>query len=223
MAKWYHTDVRYKQDKVVVKLYDDDGKFTTSVIVPTVMYPLNGPYQFFTAENTSLAGEEMFEAIDRVSYQVGHCYTNTQNVVKELRKAGFNAVPYAGWLFTNEGTPIHHCWAVVNEKIVIDLSDDQTVMRMGFPEDGSVTKDNVYEFFADFTRVTSKWPNSKRCYPMGQPFPLWLYIGCPCEPEDAVRIWKQLLVQFPNHECRRDSYPGNRSKLQWYLHEKGLI
>ena len=69
MALWYETQVRLKPDKVVVKLRDDDGQFMQSIIIPTIMYPLNGPYQIFHAGNTVRTEDpDMLAAIDTVKY-----------------------------------------------------------------------------------------------------------------------------------------------------------
>ena len=223
MAQWYETQVRCKPGKVVVKLRDDDGRFQQSVIVPTVMYPLNEAYEIFHAGNTSRAGEEINEAIDKVTYKIGHCYSNTQNVVRELRKAGFDPVPYAGWLFVGEQLPIHHCWAVMNGNVIVDLCDDFPMQKAIQPDIDTLHGDALKKAYSDYVRISKQWPNSVRCYPIGQPVPWWLYVGCPCEPEDAVHIWKRLIKDHPNHECRRDPYPGNMSETQWYLHEQGLM
>lgn len=224
MALWYETQVRLKPDKVVVKLRDDDGCFQQSVIVPTVMYPLNGSYQVFHAGNTVRTEDpDMLAAIDTVEYKIGQCYSNTKHVVDVLRKAGFDAISYAGWLFVGEQTPIHHCWTVVNGNMVVDLCDDYAMQKVVQPDIDQLNKDECKQAFADFVRSSRHWPNSARCYPIGQPVPWFYYIGCPCEPEPATQIWANLIQAFPKHECRRDFYPDRRSALQQYLHEQGLM
>ena len=106
-------------------------------------------YEIFHAGNTSRAGEEINEAIDKVTYKIGHCYSNTQNVVRELRKAGFDPVPYAGWLFVGEQLPIHHCWAVVNGNVIVDLCDDFPMQKAIQPDidtlHGDTSRKNRYE------------------------------------------------------------------------------
>lgn len=224
MAHWYETQARLKSDKVVVKLRDDDGQFMQSIIIPTVMYPLNGPYQVFHAGNTVRTEDpDMLAAIDTVKYKIGQCYTNTKHVVDALRKAGFDAVSYAGWLFTEESTPIHHCWAVVNGNIVVDLGDDLAMLLVVQPNLDQMHREECDRAIADFVRGSRHWPNSARCYPVGQPVPWFYYVGCPCEPEPATQIWAKLIQAFPNHECRRDFYPNRRSALQQKLHEQGLM
>lgn len=220
---WYETQARYKPDKVVVKIRDDDGRFQQAVIIPTIKYPLNGPYQVFHAGNTCPAKEEMFEAIDKVEYKIGQCYTNTKCVVNELRKAGYDAVSYAGWFFVGEGIPIHHCWTVVEGNILIDLADDYAMQKAVFPGIEEFDKTAAIKATADFIRQTKEWRNSDRCYPVGCPHPVLYYVGCPCEPEEAVRIWWNLIRTFPNHECRTDYAPNNRSETQQYLYEQGLM
>jgi hypothetical protein len=224
MAHWYETQARLKPDKVVVKLRDNDGRFMQSIIIPTVMYPLNGPYQVFHAGNTVRTEDpDMLAVIDTVRYQIGHCYTNTKHVVDALRKAGFDAVSYAGWLFVGEQTPIHHCWAVVNGKVIVDLCDDYPMQKVVCPNIDQLHGDEVKQAAADFIRGSRHWPNSVRCCPIGQPTPWFYYVGCPCEPNAAAQIWMKLIKDYPNHECRRDQFPESRSETQQYLHEQGLM
>lgn len=224
MAAWYETQARLKTDKIVVKLRDDDGRFMQSIIIPTVMYPLNGPYQAFHAGNTVRTEDPaMLTAIDTVKYQIGHCYTNTLHVVDALRNAGFDAVSYAGWLFVGEQTPIHHCWAVVNGNIVVDLCDDHPMQKAVYPNIDQLHGDELKQTFADFVRNSRHWPNSVRCYPIGQPAPWLYYVGCPCEPQAAVQIWAKLIKEHPNHECRRDQFPNSMSETQHFLYKQGLM
>lgn len=224
MAAWYETQARCKPDKVIVKLRDDDGGFQQSIIIPTVMYPLNGPYQIFYAGNTvRTENPSLLAAIDKVTYKIGQCYSNTQHVVDALREAGFDAVSYAGWLFVGEQTPIHHCWAIVNGNIVVDLCDDHPMQKVVQPDIDQLQGDELKQAFADFVRKTRDWPNSVRCYPIGQPVPWFYYVGCPCEPQTAVQIWRNLIRTYPDHECRRDQFPGNMSETQQYLHKQGLM
>lgn len=224
MGAWYETQVRLKPDKVVVKLRDDDGRFQQSIIIPTVMYPLNGSYQVFHAGNTVRTEDpDMLAAIDTVKYKIGQCYTNTKHVVDALREAGFDAVSFAGWLFIDEQIPIHHCWAVVNGNMVVDLADDSPMLRVVQPNIAELHGLEKKQAFADFVRTSRSWPNSARCYPVGQPVPWFYYVGCPCEPERAAEMWRTLTRTFPNHECRRDQYPESRSETQQYLHEQGLM
>ena len=46
---WWENQLRDKEDRAVIKLHDENGKFTKSVIVPTDYYPLNGKHEVFTA------------------------------------------------------------------------------------------------------------------------------------------------------------------------------
>lgn len=221
---WYDNNVRVKPDKVVVKLRDDDGRFLQSVIVPTLKYPLNGAYRVFHQGNTRRAPEEMFPAIDRVKYRIGQCYSNTISLVEELKKDGFQAEPFVGWLFTEDGTtPFHHCWAVVDEDIVVDLSDDQSVFRSAGPDLAAMNREEIEETFIDFVRQTKSWPNSYRCYPMGTPFPSWYYVGSPCDPVYGVTIYQRLAKDYPDHEALQRAKPGELSSLQKKIKEKGLL
>ena len=52
MDVWFEPYLRVKPDKVVVKLYEKPGVFKGAVNIPSVMWPLNGPYELFHANNT---------------------------------------------------------------------------------------------------------------------------------------------------------------------------
>ena len=221
---WIDNQARYKPGQVVVKLRDDDGRFIKSIFVPSVMYPLNGPYEIFNCENTVKASEDMLAAVDRVEYKIGHCYSNTKAVVAELRKAGFDAVAYAGWLFVDrDETPIHHCWCVVNGNIVVDLCDDFAMQLTVQPNVRELSGEPLKEAFADFVAEAKTWPHSVRCYPIGTPWVTWVYVGSPCEPEEAVSIWRKLKKDFPNHECDRSVGGSSMTATQTYLAQKGLM
>ena len=221
---WYNTQLRIKPDKVVVKLRNNDGSFDRSIIAPTDRYPLTGTPEIFHANCTEFAeNEKLFEAIDTVRYQIGHCYTNASGITAALKSAGFDAVSYVGWLFVGEQIPIHHCWTVVGGNMVIDLCDDLPAQIDLQPDLPTLQGDALKAAFADFVRKTRDWPNSHRCYPLGRPNPNWLYVGCPCEPVEGVKIWNRLMEAYPKHECQRTVGNTNMSKTQLYLHEQGLM
>ena len=221
---WFERQTRLKPNQVVVKLRDDDDRFIKSIFVPSVMYPLNGPFEVFHCENTNRASEEMLIAIDRAEYKIGRCYSNTKSVVTELRKAGFNAVPYAGWLFVDKSeTPIHHCWCVVDGTIVVDLCDDVAVQLTVRPDLRELCGEPLRRAFADFAEEAMTWPHSVRCHPIGTPWISWAYVGSPCEPEEAVDIWRKLKKAYPHHECDRSVSGSNMTETQTYLAQRGLM
>lgn len=224
---WY-TDtknVRIKEDKVVVKLYRDNT-FIESCIIPTVYYPLNGKLEVFTAENTKQClDEKILEIFDRIEFKVGHCYQNTDNLVKELQKEGYNAKSYVGWLFTGKDQyPVHHCWCVLDDH-VLDLSDHFTMMLTGNNGEnfkGVKTKEEQALVMADFLKAAQKAKNSEKCYPVGVPTPFMFYIGNECEPEAGRIIYQQLMKEFPDHKCDRTDKQG-LNQTQRIFKREGLM
>ena len=67
---WWENQLRDKEDRAVIKLHDENGKFTKSVIVPTDYYPLNGKHEVFTYQNTeAVTDKEILNLFDKVKYE----------------------------------------------------------------------------------------------------------------------------------------------------------
>lgn len=229
MAKewWHENHTRFKEDKAVVKLVNEDRSFKKSIIIPTDYYPLNGKYEVFTYANTKqTVDEEVLGAFDKVKYRIGHCYSNTEELVQSLQKLGYNVKSYVGWAFVNAcDFPIHHCWAVLNGETVLDLSDDFTMVYSGangenFTED--LTEEERRELIVSFHLAASKVPNSARCYPVGLATPFMLYIGCECSPEEGRNIYNNLIRKYPGHECERNCDASGLNATQKLMREAGL-
>ena len=222
---WYEQRLRCKPEKAVVRLYDDDGTFLGVVNAPSVQWPLNGPYEVFTAENCKLIEDENVAGIvDTIPYRIGHCYQNAENVMKSLQKAGYAATQYCGWLFIGEQWPIHHSWVVLNGNHIIDLSDEFAVLHANHEQFDNKGEGDVRELMVEFTRWIRQFPNSKRTMPFGVPAGNLLYIGCPCSREEGIAIYNKLTDNFPKHPCNERLVKGqNRTKMQMMLHEAGLM
>lgn len=226
---WWHEEwVREKTDKVVVKLRDRNGAFKKSIIVPTVMYPLNGKHEVFTYRNTKRVEDEtILSCFDGVEYKIGRCYDNAKRLVESLRSAGIDAIPYVGWAFVGAGeTPVHHCWVVVNGSSVLDLSDDYSVMLGGengkhFKDDQSI--EDRRELIAAFQLAARKVKNRQRCCPVGTPTPFMYYVGSPCDPDEGRKIYQRLIRTFPNHECQRNCDPNGLNATQKVFAQHGLM
>lgn len=224
---WYNEpkNVKIKEDKVVVKLYRGNT-FIDSCIVPTVYYPLNGKFEVFTAENTKqVTDKKILEIFDKIDVKIGHCYQNTDNLVKELRKAGYNAKSYVGWLFTGGGQyPIHHCWCMLEDHL-LDLTDYYTQM---FSEKNienfkdAKTKEEQALVMADFLKAAQKAKNSAVCYPVGVPTSFMFYIGCECDPDVGRVIYQRLMREFPDHKCDRTDKNG-LNQTQRIFKREGLM
>lgn len=204
---WYNEQVKLKNDKAVVKLRNEDGSFMESCIIPSVMYPLNGEYEVFTCDNTEpVVDKAVLDIFDKVKYQVGRCYTNTEHLIELLQAAGYDAKSYVGWLFVcGTAYPVHHCWAVLNRKSVLDLSDDYTALLRNASNFENLKDINETRLvLAKFHKAASKQPNSIRCYQVGTPSPSYFYVGCPCNPDTGRIIYQNLIKELPNHKVNRN-------------------
>ena len=227
IGMWHEECARFKEDKAVVKLTNADGSFKGSVIVPTLYYPLNGDYEVFTYKNTEpVTDEAVLEIFDSVEYHIGHCYQNTEKLVTKLRDAGYDAKSYVGWMFIDVTEyPVHHCWCVLNGS-VLDLSDDHTLMLSG--ENGKIINEaksiqEKRELIASFAAWAKGLRNRDRCTPVGTPTPFMLYIGCECEPEQGRAIYRNLMKDYPDHECERNCDENGWNAMQKLMKEKGLM
>ncbi len=225
---WFEESARISDTKVVVKLKNQDMSFRKSVIIPTISYPLNGKVCTFTSQNTKeVTDENVLSIMDTVPYQIGYCYQNTQRLVQKLQAAGYDAVPYVGWLFTS-GTdfPVHHCWCVLDGESVIDLADDFTVMLSGENAEhfsASKNMEEIREAMVSFAAEARKHKNSVRCAIVGTPTPFLLYVGSPCDPEEGRHIYQKLISAIPDHECQRNCDSKGYNATQKKMKDAGLM
>lgn len=226
---WWETAIRCKPEKVVVKLWNDDGTFKDAINVPTDYWPLNGKYEVFHWNNTEhLRNEPILSVIDSQEYRIGHCYTNATATTKALLDAGYDAKTYAGWLFPGKGEyPIHHAWTVLEGKYVIDLSDDFSIkLYEGNREifENAKSKEERDDLLVDFTKWASQYPHSKRCMPVGKPSWILLYVGCECDRELGIRIYNALTARYPTHPCNEKvRYSNGMTMVQKKLADAGLM
>lgn len=227
MKFWHEEIVRIKADRIIVKLRNKDGTFLESVVIPTTYYPLNGECKVFHYKNTKrVTDQKILDIFDQVKYKYGFCYDNSERLVEELRKNGFDAKPYVGWLFVSDSEyPIHHCWVVINGDEVLDLSDDFTSMLSG--KNGErfkgKTREEARELSIDFAIAAQRVKNSVRCFPVGVPTPIMLYIGCECDPAQGRIIYNRLICEYPRHKCERNCDARGLNATQRILKSRGLM
>lgn len=234
-----------KQDRVVAKRYLYN-EFERSYIVPTAMFPLpSDVFAVFTEENTEvLTDERIIALINDCPYTTGHCYSNTDALVAHLQKNGVDIVPYVGWLFLFGNLPVHHCFAVIEGKYLIDLADDfigmyDYIRKTHFP---SMTAKNVSDFMEqldalgnnivnmrqfmlEWVRYTkdTNMKHSIRCMPLGKVTNEMLYIGSVCLPADGKRHYNDLMRAYPQHPSYLNINDKGASPFQEMLQKKGLL
>lgn len=224
---WHDYAARAKKNRVEIRIKDSNGNLIEDCKIPSAKYPLSGGYEFFSARNCKLVTDPaVLEVFDRQKYCIGHCYSNTKNLVRDLQSIGYKAESYVGWLFLGaDQLPIHHSWAVLNGKSVLDLAEDSSVMHhyMRLNQDQITDMDSAREFMAAFVEVTCGWKNSERCAPVGVPWPGAYYVGCKCDPDEGVKIYLRYTQIHPAYEKENGIDEEGRSPFQRMLDERGLL
>lgn len=221
---WYMHRVRYKPNKVVVRLYRDNDTFLDGINIPTVMWPLNASYEAFHYNNCELIEDQIVaDVVDSVHYRIGHCYANAKEVTEKLIEKGYNAKQYVGWLFVNGNQyPIHHSWTVLNGIHVIDLADEFSVLDYNRDKFQNTSEEDGRKLLVQFSKWVRNFPNSKRCMPFGVPTARLLYIGCECSREQGINIYNDLNQKYPNHPCRERVQANNMTRMQEMLAAEGI-
>lgn len=226
MSSWLDK-VKITPDRCVVKIRDNDENFIESVVIPTSMWDLPAPFRVFHQDNTKICEDtQILEVFDSVTYKVGHCYTNTENLIKAFKNKGINALAYAGWLFTTQDKdfPIWHSWVVI-DNYVLDLSDNYNVLfNMNGDKFAGKSVEECRQLNADFLDFAiHNWKNSQRCLPVGQAYEDFLYVGFECEPNRARKIYNDLIKKYPNHKTQSETNANGFNKAQEEAKKRGLM
>lgn len=211
--KEWINNIKIKKDKVVVKIQHEDGSFRKSVIVPTDYYPLySNDFKVFHAENCrNISKEEgdfsqtVIDIFNKCGFSIGYCYTNAEMLKTRLCKAGFEAVQYVGWLFTDvTQIPVFHSWVVLDGNIVLDYSDFYTACFMYNSDVWKGRADSVEVLSSFFKYVKQeRIANALVCYPLGVPAIGCIYVGCPCGAEEGRALWRNMIKKYPDHDSNR--------------------
>lgn len=221
--------LRIKPEKLIVKIYNDK-EFQKSIIVPTDYYPVNAKdIDVFCDNNTEFVTDErILKAFNDTPYKLGHCYTNSDTLAKNLKKEGFyNFQIYSGWCFVGETLPIHHCWIVANEKQILDLSADnirflEWLSHQPKPEAGEI--DALRNRRVEYMAMQQKMSNIERCGGVGKAD--WkIYIGASIESGEAARCeYNDLLREYPHHEITHNLVTADgKNRLFVKMEEAGYL
>jgi hypothetical protein len=170
-------------------------------------------------------------------FQSGYCYTNTKRVVDNAVANGWDKIlPFAGWLIIGDTRPIHHAWAVYEGKIIdlctvriptdkleefdrkwkkIGARCQEAAKRMG---DRDKEREVWIKFQIAARKASIEFANpyeeggiiENRVW--GVPAPFHVYVGCPCDPNEARTIfnqWHRKYGEADNHEA-----PGVKTPMQ---------
>lgn len=194
-----------KKDRIIEKLYDEDGKFLESVIIPTVYYPLpKEEFKIFSGkECEEVTDEGIIKAFDETEYRAGECFENADRLSSALKEKGYETKTYCGWVVINNDYPTLHCWVTAG-KSVLDLSDsffriEEEMMKRGSTNNGR-------EAVTEIMQSLLKEKNSERCRPLGIPY--YPLIGSKVTGgKEAEKFTRELMKRFPEHK----SYIKTRS------------
>lgn len=199
-----------------------NGKFIATgfcdnpIKLPSQMYPIIGELKMFNTDNTEdCADEDVIAAFDAVSALLGHCYTNTERFTDEIAAHGINKSrmsSYVGWLFIGASRPVHHCFAVVDDKHVFDFAT--AIKCEQFINLSDMPHDKLRDALSDQYAKTIEQPNSIR-FGKGKVDPFYCYIASPCTPMKGREIYNKLMKAFPKHPSYTNlSNPYSYSKTQ---------
>ncbi len=210
---WIQKRLTVKPGKAIVKLYNNDT-FLKSIIIPTVFYPLprEEVRTFHGGNCENIVDENIIRIFDNTDFEMGRCFENVLRLADALRKEGYDAKTYAGWLFFEERyTPSAHAWVVLGDS-VLDLSDHFSMFerylgnRMSEMKTKKDMQGALVDFYADAKRANLA--PSKRCgevdmvgVPSTEGSTCLLYIGCEVPPMEAKEFYFALKERFPNHEA----------------------
>lgn len=187
-----------KKDRIIEKLYDEDGKFLESVIIPTVYYPLpKEEYEIFLGkECEEVTDEGIIRAFDETEYRAGECFGNADRLSHNLKKRGYETKTYCGWVMIKNNYPTLHCWVTIGRS-VLDLSDSFFRMEEERLKRGSTEFDR--EAVTEIMQSLLKEKNSERCRPLGIPY--YPLVGSEVESgKEAEKFARELMKRFPEHK-----------------------
>lgn len=226
---WTQKKIKVREDKVVVKLYDDNENFVRSIITPTILYPLTkGIIRTFTYDNTEfITNKDIVALIDTVEYKIGKCFNNCERLINVLNEHNFDVKSYAGWLFLENEIPVWHNWLVINENQIIDLANtDDKYSTESFLKNRNIKElsiDEQEKEILSYFEMLKELVNSERCM-MGKANKLFFYVGTECSPTLAFKFYDNLLNEYPEHEsysnCNKKT---GLNQTQSLLAENGLL
>ena len=208
-----------KETRVIFKVQGIEEK----IIIPSSKYPLESkPYQLIHSGNTEpVTDNKIIEIFNSITPKVGHCFSNSGKLARELIDAGYDAKQYVGWVFTHDDYPVHHSFVMVNNHI-LDLSveflgKDLDYIRRVSKEKG-LNKDGMRKLIIEYHEERAGLPNHIKCN-FGKCDSMYLYCAAEgTETEGRIRNQK-LRNEYPDHPAFKDVKNG-MTKTQRMIYEK---
>ncbi len=225
----YETRVRIKPNKVALRYYKNPTKeYAHSVVVPTDYHPLpDGEIEVYTANNTTpITDKKILDLLNKINFEMGKCYSISQQVYDVLKKNGYNPVILEGWMVLLVTTRlVHHCVVKLDDHIIDSSIDDSFIdeFKNLYSQNPSMSLEESRTLIADLyerdinKKTTEKYPNIGRLCNNA------IFIGVPSTADDARNNYNRLMDMYPNHE----DYNGNGmtrygNRLNQIIAERGL-
>jgi hypothetical protein len=155
-------------------------------------------------------------ALNRVSFESGHCYSNSHQVLEIGKQFGFHVDFYSGWLII-DGEVIHHAWNVFNG-IIIDVSMSLAWVELCRRQPNLTRK----EYAKLSIEMEERKPRTSKDAVWGKVPEEVIYVGCPDDKDNAVNIFNHLMEKFPHHPMRKRMLPSGMTPLQLEIYKQKL-
>jgi hypothetical protein len=215
-----------------MKINKKEYKIDTNIKLPTEkfegidyleigskMYPLPEESYIFTNGNTRKKKLAKFlNDIDKVSFEIGRCYTNTKKLVEIGKKHDLNIKFYSGWVLMMSPVPIHHAWGVLEDRHgfkVFDANPIKVDLKVLEKLQNKSEENWRKEYARLYNKINKEYGNSEKMI-MGKVLEGINYLGGPDNFENAINTFNDLMDEFPDHPSYSigGNNPNGASELQ---------
>ncbi len=199
-------------------------------IIGSKLFPVSSKSKIvmFTTESTQELDRNDFKIlqfaklIDQCSFEMGRCYSSSDIVFQIAKHLDLEVEYFSGWMvYLNSNTtfPTHHAWVVINKTSIVDLMWNKEEIKVMKAIDQSLPnfREKLANQIAEIRK--KKLPLSEYCI-FGKLFDFAYYVGSPDTKENARRIFRNLIVNYPNHPSYDDENPYGRTELQKLIKER---
>ncbi|WP_346938067.1 hypothetical protein [uncultured Clostridium sp.] len=217
------SNIKVRNDKVI---YESNVGIIT---IPSKQFPLENKrsIRIFSMLNTEPVdildiniATKLINTFNAHDVKIGQCYINSERLMKmfddDIRP---KLKSYVGWLLLKDRPPIHHCWLVYDNRVILDGTENYSTDFVMETMKGSKNLEEQRKILLDITLEREKLLNSKR-FTFGKCSDLYIYIGTECSPMEGKEIYKRLTSKYPNHiSYRRSMNSKGMSKFQQMYYE----
>lgn len=188
------------------------------VVIPSRLFPLeSGPYRLITSENTEPVKDEgIIRIFDSLDYSIGHCFSNSQILVKALTEAGYPAKQYVGWVFPDrDGYPIHHSFVMLDDHI-LDLSIEflsKDIQEMSHKRSST---EEAREVLIQQHLIKKSIKNHEKCN-FGKCDSMYIYVAAEGSADEGKERNRILRREYPNHPSFKNVTNGITKTQQMML------